>query len=349
MSRRLWYVLLNGLVGAWLLAAGLIAVLPGVPREGTWLVVHLLLLGAVSTAIFIWSQHFADTLLRRQAAGGRVGLGARILTHTAGALAVVAGIVAGSWPVVVAGGILVALAAVAHAASLAVQLHGALPARFAPLVRYYIAAAACLVVGVTLGVIMARPEVTGTVHARLFLAHIGLNVLGWVGLTVVGTVVLLWPTVLRTKAPETTDAAAKRALPLLIAGVVLVGVGSLLDLRIVVVVALLLYLAGLAQVIVESVRVARRSPPVSFAAWSIGAALGWFASAWLPSACPSRWRRTGRRRATAWPAWCPCSRLDSPRRFCLARSATSCRWCWEAARRLRAPRRASWIGRGCSG
>ncbi|HEY9523655.1 MAG TPA: nitrite reductase, partial [Thermopolyspora sp.] len=99
MSRRLWYVLLNGLVGAWLLAAGLIAVAPGVLRAGPWLVVHLLLLGAVSTAIFIWSQHFADTLLRRRAVGGRVGLGVRILTHTAGSLAVVAGIVAGSWPV----------------------------------------------------------------------------------------------------------------------------------------------------------------------------------------------------------------------------------------------------------
>ena len=124
------------------------------------------------------------------------------------------------------------------------QARGSLPARFAPLVWYYIAAAAALVVGVTLGVIMARPDVVGQAHDRLFVAHIGMNVLGWVGLTVIGTVVLLWPTVLRTKARESSDAAAKRALPLLAAGVVLIGLACLLDLRVAVVFGILIYLVG---------------------------------------------------------------------------------------------------------
>ena len=154
---------------------------------------------------------------------------------------------------------------------------GVLPARFAPLVWYYVAAALTLVVGVTLGVIMARPGVAGAVHDRLFVAHLGMNLLGWVGLTVIGTSVLLWPTVLRTKARESTDALARRVFPMLVAAVALVGLASLLDLRIAVAFAVLLYLAALLQILVEAARHARQSPPVNFAGWTMAAAFAWFA------------------------------------------------------------------------
>ena len=144
------------------------------------------------------------------------------------------------------------------------QSRGSLPARFAPLVWYYIAAAAALVVGITLGVIMARPDVVGQAHDRILVAHIGMNVLGWVGLTVIGTVVLLWPTVLRTKARESSDAAAKRALPLLAAGVTLIGLACLLDLRVAVVFGILMYLVGFGQVFVEVYHHAQTVPPGKF-------------------------------------------------------------------------------------
>ncbi|MEO7373242.1 MAG: multicopper oxidase domain-containing protein [Terrimesophilobacter sp.] len=277
MSRRTWYVILNALIGLWLVAAGVVTVAFRLLPWGNWLMVHLLLLGALSTAIFVWSQHFADTLLRRRASGGRVSLGIRVGLHTVGAIAVVTGIVTAFWPVVVTGAALIAVAAIVHAASLAGQSRGSLPARFAPLVWYYVAAAAALVVGITLGVIMARPDVVGQAHDRFFVAHIGMNVLGWVGLTVIGTVVLLWPTVLRTKARESSDAAAKRALPLLSAGVVLIALACLLDLRIAVVFGILIYLVGFWQVLVEVYEHGKQSRPASFASWSIGAALVWFA------------------------------------------------------------------------
>ncbi|GAB3038900.1 multicopper oxidase domain-containing protein [Parafrigoribacterium mesophilum] len=281
MSRRTWYVILNALVGLWLAAAGIAAVCFRLLPAGNWLMVHLLLLGALSTAIFVWSQHFADTLLRHRSSGGRVSLGVRVGLHTFGALGVVTGVVTGFWPVVVAGAALIAVAAIVHAVSLVQQLRGSLPARFGPLVRYYVAAAAALVVGITLGVIMARPDVVGQVHDRLFVAHIGMNVLGWVGLTVIGTVVLLWPTVLRTKARASSDTAAKGALPLLGAGVVLIGLACLLDLRIAVAFGVLIYLVGFGQVLIEVYQHGKQSRPASFASWSIGAALIWFAIAVL--------------------------------------------------------------------
>jgi nitrite reductase (NO-forming) len=277
MDRRRWHAITGILVPAWLVLAILAVVLNGYLPLAPWLMVHVLLLGAVSTAILIWSQHFADTLLRRSAIGGRRSLGVRLAVHTVGAATVMTGMVGGWWPVVLAGGILIGTNGLAHAAILVGQSRGALPARFAPLVRYYIAAGVALAVGVALGVLMARPESVGEAHERLFIAHIGMNVLGWIGLTVVGTVALLWPTVLHTRVLRATKASAPGTLPLLLAGLAVLGLGCLVNLRSVVALGVLLYLLGLARVLAEVVDHARKSPAVGYAGWSIGAALAWFA------------------------------------------------------------------------
>jgi nitrite reductase (NO-forming) len=267
---------MNGLVAAWLVAAGVIVIVHRFVEAGTWLMVHLLLLGAVSTAILVWSQHFADSLLRRPAPGGRVFHGIRLVGHSLGALLVVVGVVGGWWPLVLTGGSIIGVVAIAHAASLTVQLRGGLPARFAPLVHYYIAAGLSLVIGVALGVIMARASLPASVHDRLFPAHVGFNLLGWVGLTVVGTFILLWPTVLGTRASETAKGTARSTLILLCGGVVLYGLFCLADLRPGIVAAVVVYVAGIVLVLVDAVRQARRSPPSSFAAWSLAAAMVWF-------------------------------------------------------------------------
>src|SRR6185312_16173174 len=276
LSRRRWYLLMNGLVAAWLVAAGVIVIVHRFVEAGTWLMVHLLLLGAVSTAILVWSQHFADSLLRRPAPGGRVFHGIRLVGHSLGALLVVVGVVGGWWPLVLTGGSIIGVVAIAHATTLTVQLRGGLPARFAPLVHYYIAAGLSLVIGVALGVIMARASLPASVHDRLFPAHVGFNLLGWVGLTVVGTFILLWPTVLGTRASETAKGTARSTLILLCGGVVLYGLFCLADLRPGIVAAVVVYVAGIVLVLVDAVRQARRSPPSSFAAWSLAAAMVWF-------------------------------------------------------------------------
>lgn len=277
MPRRLfWYGLLNSLVVAWVLAAVAIMIVQrGVPAAD-WLMVHLMLLGAASTAIIVWSQHFADTLMRRSSGGGRTGLGVRLCLHTIGAITVVIGMIATIWPTVTVGGALVIGAAIAQAVSLGRQLKSALPSRFAPLVRYYIIAALFLVIGVAIGILMANTDAVGEGHARLYLAHITFNLAGWVGVTVVGTIVLLWPTVLHTRILPTADAAARRALPMLAMGVLAVGLACLIGIRVGVAAGLALYISGLALISVEVVRQARTTPPRAYAGWSMGAALGWF-------------------------------------------------------------------------
>ncbi|TFB88277.1 copper oxidase [Cryobacterium algoricola] len=276
MTRRLWHIITGILVPAWLFLTLVVVIVHRFLPVAPWLMVHLLLLGAVSSAVLIWSQHFADTLLRHPAPGGRVSLGWRLATHTVGAILVITGIIGGWWLVVLVGGILVGANALAHATILAVQSRGALPSRFAPLVRYYVAAGAALAIGVTLGILMARMDDSEDTYARLFIAHIGLNLLGWIGLTVVGTVALLWPTILHVRVTDGTRAAARWTLPLFLAGLTVLGLGCLLGERVIAGLGMLGYLAGLCLVFADVIRQGRSAPAVTFAGWSIGSALAWF-------------------------------------------------------------------------
>ncbi len=276
MSRKSWYLLMNGLVAFWLVAASVIVIAHKFVPHGAWLMVHLLLLGAVSTAILVWSQHFADTLLRRAAPGGRVFHGIRLFGHTLGVSVVVAGMVTDWWLLILVGGSIVAAVALAHVVTLIMQSRGALPARFAPLVKYYIASGIALAVGVTIGIIMARLDLPAGWHDRLYPAHLAFNLLGWVGLTVIGTVILLWPTVLHTKVSDAVDDTAKRSLMLMVGGLVVVGGAALLALTVLFAVGMIIYLAGVGLVVAAGVQQARKSAQWTFASWSIAAGMGWF-------------------------------------------------------------------------
>jgi nitrite reductase (NO-forming) len=82
---------------------------------------------------------------------------------------------------------------------------------------------------------------------------------------------------LHTRVLRATKASAPGTLPLLLAGLAVLGLGCLVNLRSVVALGVLLYLLGLARVLAEVVDHARKSPAVGYAGWSIGAALAWFA------------------------------------------------------------------------
>lgn len=256
----------------WLLAIPVVAFAHPVVPEPRWLLLHLLLLGAATHSIVVWSQHFADTLLHVPSAPRPALLAALNL----GALAVMAGTQAARWPVTLAGAGAVAGAALWHAGRLGRQLHRALPARFAGVVRFYVAAAGLLPVGAALGVLLAR-GLGDPWHGRVLLAHVAVNLLGWVGLTVLGTVVTLWPTVLRTRLGAGSDLVVRRALPVLLAGVGLAAVGCLLGEWRLAAAGLVAYVAGAVLVGRPLIEVARRKPPAGHPAWSLGAGLVWLA------------------------------------------------------------------------
>ncbi|MGM7697340.1 multicopper oxidase domain-containing protein [Microbacterium sp. A84] len=240
-----------------------------------WLMIHLLLLGAVTHAILVWSQHFSFALLRSAPAtqDHRQQMW-RLTLANSGAALVITGVLTSVWLVTAAGAAALLVAVIWHGTSLVLRSRRALAGRFGRTIRYYIAAAAFLPIGIVIGAWLAREA-----SDALTLAHALINVLGWIGLTVAGTLVTLWPTILRTRADDDAAPGAARALPVFVAGVALSAVGAAGSWIVVLAVGLIGYLAGLGIIGISLWRAARRSPPRTFAALSVAAAMLWWIGA----------------------------------------------------------------------
>ena len=265
------------LVAGYPLAAAVAAALGDRLPLPTWLALHLLVLGAATNAVFFWTRHFAQALLHALPGGDRAAA-ARLAVLNAGILGVLTGVPAQA-PFLVAGGAaLVIGAVVGHGWSLvAMSRRCLLPGRLAGCVRYYVASAVALAVGAGLGGALG----TGAAHAEgLHLAHAHANLLGWLGLAVLGTLFMLWPAVLRTRMDEDAPQTARRVL-LLVAGGLLVAVAALVLLpptagARVAAVGTAAYLAGVAWSLRPFVATARRRAPHTAASWTLAAATTWF-------------------------------------------------------------------------
>lgn len=245
------------------------------PMPG-WLMIHLLLLGAVTHAILVWSQYFSFALLRSAATDReRRHQSIRLILSNSATVLVIAGVLSGVWAVTVTGAAVLIVAVGWHALSLVRRVRGSMPGRFGGTIRYYIASAALLTIGAALGAWLAR----GDSEPHVVVAHALINVLGWIGLTVAGTVVTLWPTILRTRADEGAAAGASRALPVLAGGVLVAAAGAAVAQMLVVAAGLAGYVVGLVIIFVSLFRAARQKAPRTFAALSVGAALIWWAGA----------------------------------------------------------------------
>lgn len=251
-----------------------IAAHPGLP-VARWLMIHLLVLGAVSHSILVWSKHFAEALLHTPSTvADKTAQSRRLILLNAGTLIVVIGMVIDIWPVVLLGALAVSAAAIWDGLSLGAQVRGALASRFASTLRYYLTAAALLPIGVAIGVILAF-GVDDDWHSRLVAAHALINLLGWIGLTVVGTLVTLWPTMLRTKIVPGAEAAARKALPLLSCALAVALAGALLSQPWAAGIGLIGYLGGIAFIARPFVLAALAKPPREYPTFSAAAAMVW--------------------------------------------------------------------------
>lgn len=251
--------------------------------QSRWLLVHMATLGVVTNSILVWSQHFADSLLRsNRSEGSRTGQLWRIRVLNLGILATCVGMV-GTWPwVATVGAVVVGSVLCSHAASLTGQVRGSLPARFTGVVKWYIAASLLLPIGAGLGATMAfsQPEPW---QGRLLLAHLCLNVLGFVGLTATATLLTLWPTMLRTPMASWSEKVHRIALPAMLGGVLLAAGASCASWRWVVCAGLAVWIAGVSCAVAPAVAAARRKPARDFPTWSVAAAVLWVVgcSIWL--------------------------------------------------------------------
>jgi len=281
----------------WLGLATVLALLHPVVPEAGWLLVHLVLLGALTHSAMVWSAHFTQALLKtRESIDDRTQQNRRISLLIAGVTAVLVGVPTGWWPLTVAGAVTVSTAVVWHGIQLWRRLRHALPGRFRITVHYYLAAAGCLPVGAALGAWLAH-GLDDERDGAVLVAHSMVMVLGWVGLTVTGTLVTLWPTMLRTRMDDRAERLARQALPVLVIGCAVLATGAALGSRPAALTGLAGYAVGLAWWGRALIAPARRAAPHVFATWSVSAALCWWAVAlalvgWRLATCPS-WKALG--------------------------------------------------------
>ena len=251
-----------------------------IPNSG-WLMVHMVTLGLVTNSILIWSQHFTEALMKIQIPDEHRGVQVRrIFILNAGIIILMVGMVGqlnipGLYAATVTGALVVASMVAWHGISLLTQVRRALPSRFGVTIRFYIAAALMLPLGALLGAMVAYPGLNGTLHSQFLLAHEAVNVLGFVGITVVGTLVTFWPTMLRTKMVDNALTHSVRALYLMCGGVALTLFGALFGLRPVAADGLLVYLLGLLIVAWIMVRTLRTKRPNEFPPMSVGMGFVW--------------------------------------------------------------------------
>ncbi len=229
----------------WLAAAVVVTLVHRWVPDATWLMIHLVLLGALTHSALVWSEHFAHTLLRTLPDdAGRRRQDQRILLLAAGGLVVFVGVPLALWWLVVVGVVAVSGAVLWHAVHLVGVLKRALPSRFRVVTHSYIAAALCLPIGSGFGAALAF-GLPDEWHGRLLVAHLATNLLGWIGFTVTGTLVTFWPTMLRTRMDDRAEALARQALPIQVAGLVVAVGGTLVGWRPVALLGVALYTLGL--------------------------------------------------------------------------------------------------------
>ncbi|MFJ9669091.1 multicopper oxidase domain-containing protein [Streptomyces sp. NPDC101219] len=264
------------LVAAWLGLALLAAAVQETMPVARWLSVHMFLLGAVTTAVLIWSEHFAVALLHARIPDQRWST-ARLVT----ANLAVAGLLLGVWTATavltaVSAASLVA-AAGAHLVMLVRLGRGALGGRLKPIVSYYRAATAALIAGAVLGWMLSSGGAGGPGrYAGLRLAHLHVTLLGWIGLPVLGTLFMLWPTVLGVRMKDRTTTVSRWVLWLTGSGLLVAAAALALGRRLPAAAGVALYAAGAALAVHLLVRTVRGSRPVSAAAaWMLATATCW--------------------------------------------------------------------------
>lgn len=252
------------------LAAAVAAVVPH--RTGSWLPLHLFLVGTLGLAVSGATRLFAvtwsagvpahPTLVAVQRRLLAVGAGGLALGRELGAPAVLLAIF----------GLCVTLALVLLGFLLLADVRHARVRRFDAALRYYVAAIAAGLVGTGLGAGL----VIG--HAGLRDAHVVLNLLGFLGLVIAGTLPTFMATQVRMKlSPRANPRRLGANLAWLGAALVVTAAGELVDAPVASAAGLLAYAGGLLHLLTTLPRPGRKQ-----LSWAgprlvlLGAGLAWW-------------------------------------------------------------------------
>ncbi|HET7310140.1 MAG TPA: hypothetical protein VFJ17_02315 [Mycobacteriales bacterium] len=275
--RAVRHTVMAAVVGGYLLAALVVVVANGALSRPRWLALHLVGLGAATNAVLVWSRHFAQALLHARVTSERAAH-ARLVILNAAVIAVLIAVPAGATDVAAAAGFVVVGIIGWHVVSLAVmarrhQLRGPLRR----VVGFFVTSALSLVIGAGFGSALAggwAPD-DSTTQQRLHLAHAQLNLLGWIGMAVLGAEVVLWPAVLRTRMAPQAPRLAPVTLYGAVTGLGVLVTGILTGSRPAAVTGAAVYAAAVAVAIFPMILTLPGRPSRTSSAWWLAAATIW--------------------------------------------------------------------------
>jgi nitrite reductase (NO-forming) len=165
---------------------------------GRWLTLHLLFVGGISQLVLGASQFFLGAFLATDPPP-RALIRAQLGCWNAGAILLALAVPAG-WGRLVDLAVLLLLAGLAgYAAAFLVIRRRAL--RRAPYAsRWYLTGTAFLALGIVAGVALAHGAAWP--HGNLLGAHMALNLAGWLGAAIIGTLHTFYPSLTRTQLPR---------------------------------------------------------------------------------------------------------------------------------------------------
>lgn len=162
---------------------------------GRWLALHLLFIGGISQLILGASQFFAGAFLATDPPPRRL-IRAQVVSWNAGAAILAVGVPSGTrWLTIFGAALLLAGLALYATGMGAMRRRSLNSAPWAG--RWYLMAAVFFAPGIVAGVAMANGYVW--THGNLLGAHMVLNLAGWFGTAIVGTLHTFYPSLTRTQ------------------------------------------------------------------------------------------------------------------------------------------------------
>lgn len=208
--RARWHTLAAGIVAAWMLTGLGLLLASGVGvGVSWWMIVHPFTLGALTTAVLVYSTHFTEALTRTPAVSfGPVA--ARVITLQGAILLLFLGDAGPHWSPLADAGAALAIGVLAwHGVALWRRLRQSLAGSVVVTVPFYLVAAGFLILAVVLAWLAGRG--VGS-YDDLIAAHSRATVWGFTWLTVLGTIVSLLPTLTGARISARARARCTRAL-----------------------------------------------------------------------------------------------------------------------------------------
>ncbi len=254
--------------------------LPG----GRWIVIHIFTLGVLTTSIWGFSLHLAARFTGTAAHAPRLRTRAALaLVLSVSIIAMLTGRAGGfHWPLVLGSVGIMAMVAVNLVQLRRLRRAGSND-RFGWVVTQYEHAHLAFLAAAGLGGAMGAGWIPGSIFTAVRTAHIHLNVLGWAGLTVLATLTVFGPAMLRTRIDPGAEKRAATAVNLAGLGLAVAAAGFLITSigegagppRVMAAGGLALYAYGVAVISLPLLRAVRRSDR-SPLRWGVGASLTWF-------------------------------------------------------------------------